>query len=288
MQSRTLKPLAAYFPDVVGYLRDALPPGAVMDGELVIWDEQRGRTSFALLHRRIMSGRSLAREAAVHPANLVLWDLLHDGTRPLLREPLWSRRQRLADLLTEAPPQVTLCPQTDDPAVAQAWLQEFSAAGVEGVVIKGRDSRYEPGRRGWAKLRARATTEALLAGITGTRAAPEALLLGRLDSTGRLRYVGRTTPLTALQRRELAPLLRTLPEQSEARHPWPSPLPAAWSGRFGNVEALAYVQVPPELVVEVSEDIAYEYGRWRHPPRFVRVRPDLSVIDVPLNGTVDE
>jgi hypothetical protein len=40
--------------------------------------------------------------------------------------------------------------------------------------------------------------------------------------------------------------------------------------------------VVPDTVVEVRVDSAYEHTRWRHAVRFVRLRPDLAVLDVPL------
>jgi hypothetical protein len=64
-------------------------------------------------------------------------------------------------------------------------------------------------------------------------------------------------------------------------HPWPEPLPAGWSGHFQRAGPLRYAQVQPTTVVEIEVDTAWE-GRWRHPVRYARVRPDLSVYDVPL------
>jgi hypothetical protein len=55
LQSRTGKALAYYFPDLMGIARTFLSAGVVLDGELVIWDPSRERTSFAMLHRRITS-----------------------------------------------------------------------------------------------------------------------------------------------------------------------------------------------------------------------------------------
>jgi ATP-dependent DNA ligase len=280
LQSRSGKPLCRYFPDVVAYARDVFPPGAVADAELIVWDPRHGRTSFTLLQQRLTAGRAITGEAAAHPASLVLFDLLHDGTRPLIDQPLWARRQRLAQLLSGAPPQMLLCPQTDDPDLARAWLRDLPTVGVEGLVIKARTGRYRPGHRGWAKLRARHSTEAILAGVTGSLDDPHSLLLGRLDTAGRLRYAGHTTPLSHSQRRQLALLLRDLPEQA-ADHPWPTPLPVSWTGQFRHPQPLAYQPVPAQLVVEISADIAYEHGRWRHRPRFIRARPDLTTAQVP-------
>src|SRR5688572_30493260 len=78
LQSRTGKPLAGYFPEITRLARAHLPPGLVLDGELVIWEPGRDRTSFALLQRRIAA--SPVREAHRSPAHLVAFDLLQvDG-----------------------------------------------------------------------------------------------------------------------------------------------------------------------------------------------------------------
>ena len=78
-----------------------------MDGELIVWDDACGRTSFAHLRQRLTAGRRLAVEAAGHPAYFVVFDLLQDtGGRVLLDQPLVRRRRRLDRLLADAPPQL--------------------------------------------------------------------------------------------------------------------------------------------------------------------------------------
>jgi ATP-dependent DNA ligase len=62
LQSRVGRPLHPYFPDVCRHLALTLPPGTVVDGELVAWEASRQRTSFALLQRRVTAGRRLIEE----------------------------------------------------------------------------------------------------------------------------------------------------------------------------------------------------------------------------------
>jgi ATP-dependent DNA ligase len=219
-----------------------------------------------------------------HPAHYVVFDLLsdRDGT-PLLDMPLAERRARLAILLDQAPAQLTLCPQTNDLTQTQEWLTTWTTAGIEGVVAKRSDSRYQPGRRGWLKYRTRSSTEAIIGGVTGTLHDPETLLLGRMDTAGRLRYTGRTHPLTTQQRRELAPLLTPAAHRTHGvEHPWPQPLPATWTGQLERPQPLPYHQVEPNLVAEIQVDTAYEHHRWRHRVRYLHPRLDMSPYDVPL------
>jgi ATP-dependent DNA ligase len=278
LQSRTGRPLAPYFPEVTRVAREALPPGVVLDGELLVWDPDRGRTSFTLLQRRISAGARAPRLAREHPAHYVSFDLLQapDGT-VLLDRPLRDRRTALEALLDGAPPALPLCPQTTDRAVAQDWFATWPAVGVEGLVVKGLADPYTPGRRGWWKLRHRHSAEVVVGGVTGALSAPETVLVGRFDATGRLRYGGRTHALTPRQRDDLAPAL------SLARdHPWPVPLPPTWNAFPEGGRPLDYVRVAPTAVVEIRVDAAYEFERWRHRPSYLRLRTDMSIYDVPL------
>lgn len=277
LQSRTGRPLAGYFPEITRVARSHLPPGLVLDGELVIWEPGRGRTSFTLLQRRVAG--SPVREAYRNPAHLVAFDALQIDGVERLAAPLVERRAALADALADAPPQLAVCPQTTSPDLAREWLDAWIEQGMEGLVIKPLAGAYQPGRRGWRKLRRRHTTEAIVAGIAGS-----ALLLARFDAGGRLRYAGRSTPLTASQRGALDPVLVAPGPHRDGgiNHPWPRPLPAAWSGQFEPAGPLDYRQVVPDAVVEVRVDSAYEHTRWRHPVRLVRLRPELAVFDVPL------
>ncbi|WNM40149.1 ATP-dependent DNA ligase [Micromonospora halotolerans] len=276
LQSRAGRDLTGYFPDVARTL-GWLPAGTVLDGELIVWAE--GRTDFALLQRRVTAGRGLAALVDRHPAHFVAFDLLSgpDG-EPLLDVPLAERRRRLAALLGDAPAGLVLCPQTGDPAEAREWLRTWTDAGVEGIVVKRCDGRYEPGRRGWQKVRAHHTVETLVGGVTGPVSDPDTLLIGRCDERGRLRYLGRTHPLRRQQRRELAGLLQPT---AAPGHPWPQPLPGGWTGQLNPAPPLPYTPVRQDLVVEVEADTAYEHGRWRHRVRHLRPRLDLAADDLP-------
>lgn len=285
LQSRSGKPLAGYFPEVTRLVRGQVPAGAVLDGELIIWDPVRERTSFASLQRRITAGARVLRLARETPAQYVVFDVLATADGVLTDRPLLERRAVLEALLDGAPPALVLCPQTSDADEAWEWVAAWARAGVEGLVAKRLDGRYETGRRTWRKLRTKTITEAIVGGVTGTLSQPETLLLGRFDSSaGRLRYVGRTHALSLVQRRELAYLLTTAPQRRAGGvdHPWPQPLPASWSGQFQHPEPLSYIQVEPAIVVEINADTAFEHRRWRHRVHLHRARVDMSIYDVPL------
>jgi hypothetical protein len=145
------------------------------------------------------------------------------------------------------------------------------------VVAKRLDQHYRAGGRTWRKIRTRLTAEAVVGGVLGSIARPEALIVGRYDARGRLRVAGRTTALPRPARAELGRLL-TMP--ASGTHPWPVTIP---SSRFGQrpSEPINYVQVAPTAVVELDVDTSFEQDRGRHATRYVRLPADLHHGDVP-------
>jgi ATP-dependent DNA ligase len=143
--------------------------------------------------------------------------------------------------------------------------------GVEGIVIKQLSETYKPGKRSWQKLRIRQSTEAVVGAVSGPADALR-LVLALPGRDGKLIVAGVTTALSLGQSREILEQLHP----AGAEHPWPPELPAARIGAWGTRERVALTLVDPALVVEVEADTAFEFGKWRHPTRFVRARPDLD------------
>jgi ATP-dependent DNA ligase len=166
-------------------------------------------------------------------------------------------------------------PATRDLTGAHAWMADHGGAGIEGVVVKDRRRGYRPDRHTWDKVRIHHTTDAIIGGVTGPLADPDALVLGRPDEHGRLRVAGRTRPLTPGQRAELAAVLHA----PAGAHPWPPVIPAARFGQYG-AGPLVYTKVEPSVVVEVDADVCWEHGRWRHPVTYRRHRIDLTPDDL--------
>jgi ATP-dependent DNA ligase len=167
-----------------------------------------------------------------------------------------------------------LCPSTTEADVVREWLT-WTSVGMEGAVYKRLDGVYEPSVRGWLKYKVRETTEAIVGAVTGPVAAPRSLLLGRYDDHGRLQYTGRTANLARTASSTFAGLLTP----SRRGHPWTG---WSFSAGWGSREKLNVTLVEPELVVEVGVDVARDAsGRWRHPARLHRARPDLQPADTP-------
>jgi ATP-dependent DNA ligase len=224
------------------------------------------------------------------------FDLLVVGDRDLRDAPLAQRRERLAELLADPPAAVRLSPQTDDPAVAEQWLAH-GGSGIDGVVAKLASSVYEPGKRAksWLKVKAERTADCVVGGFRPVDDGPvvASLLLGLYDGAGALRHTGVASSFSAARRRELAaqldPYVTALPG-----HPWEHGF-ALERGPMGRLKGAAgawdprsmpldWVPVRPELVCEVAYDHVDATGRWRHPTRFVRWRPDRD----PRSCTTDQ
>lgn len=274
LQSRRGSELTGAFPEIARAAA-ALGVEAVLDAELVV--SSAGRLDFAALQQRArLRGVTAARAAVQQPGHLIVFDLLEVEGIVLLQEPLHRRRAALEELLAArrltAP--WALCPQTTDAEVARTWLDPaWGTVGIEGVMIKDPASRYRPGVRGWAKVRARTTTEAVIGAVTGTPRSPTSLLLGRFDTAGGLRMVGRTTPLHRGAAAELGSVLRP----AGPEHPWNG---RRFFGGWNATEPLAFQAVVPELVAEVVADTAVDAGRHRHPVRYLRLRGDMAADDV--------
>ena len=101
IQSRDLRPLDRYFPELHEVLVERLPEGCVVDGEIVI--ATAAGLDFGALQMRLHPAASrVAKLAAATPSSFVAFDLLAEGGRPVMDEPQRERRARLETLLAGA------------------------------------------------------------------------------------------------------------------------------------------------------------------------------------------
>ncbi len=287
--SRNEKPMTRYFPEVVDAVRATLPPRCVVDGEIVIVDDQ-GVLDFDALQLRLHPAASRVRLLSGQtPAAFVAFDLLALGDDDLTALPFAERRARLAALLpvTEAgelPDRVHLTPLTSDAEVAQDWFVRLEGAGLDGVIAKRPDLTYQPDKRVMTKVKHVRTLDCVVAGYRPHTSGPDAvgsLMLGLYDDTGRLDSLGVIGALPMARRRalvtELAPYVTDL-----AGHPWDwgghaegltDAQRKAFGSRWNAGKSLAFVPLRPELVVEARYDYL-DGGRFRHTAQLSRWRPD--------------
>lgn len=272
LSSRTLRDVTRVYPDVHGVAGALAGRRAVLDGEVVAFDDA-GRPSFEKLQSRMnvqVSGMSDPLVAAA-PAVYVLFDLLYLDGRSLLDAPYEERRAELDALLPSGGPGWQVPAYV--PGNGAAMLAATKAQRLEGVIAKRLGSRYQPGKRGrdWLKVKNVSRQEVVIGGwlpgeggLTGTLGA---LAVGVYDDSGSFRYAGRVgTGLTLAERQRLAGLLAPLATGV-------SPFAGAQPDKPG------CVFVRPELVCEVAFAEWTAIGTLRH-PAYKGLRHDKAALDV--------
>jgi ATP-dependent DNA ligase len=295
IQSRDLKPLDRYFPELVEPLRAQLPRRCVLDGEVVI--ARDGALDFEALLLRIHPAESRVRMLAGEmPASFVAWDLLALGDEDLRTVPQGERRARLIEVLGGVTPPIHVTPATEDRALAADWFDRFEGAGLDGVVAKRLDGAYLPGKRAMLKIKHGRTADCVVAGFRWHKNGPGthvgSLLLGLFDDSGRLHHVGITSSFTWDRRAALADELAPLREGALDGHPWAEwaewasmgsadasgrRLPGATS-RWNRGKDLSWEPLRAERVAEVGYD-HLQGDRFRHATTFKRWRPDKAPAD---------
>jgi bifunctional non-homologous end joining protein LigD len=245
---------------------------ALVDGEIVAFEE--GRPSFGRLQLRmhIRVARQAAQLATEVPVSFIAFDLLRLYGVDLTARPFAERRATLERMATDHP-QWTVSPSFDD---GRATEQAARTHGLEGVVAKRLSSRYRPGTRtaDWVKVKFRQGGEFIVVGweadALDARSTLSSLLLGYYDGDV-LRFAGKVgSGLSGRHVAELSRRLRARAEPPLAEVPPPSP------GR-------AVTWVEPEVVVEVMYSHWADDGRLRHPV-FVGVRDDRLAREVARDG----
>jgi ATP-dependent DNA ligase len=289
LQSRDLKPLNRYFPELETALHAALPKGCVLDGEIVV-ASSRGLDFDALQQRIHPAASRIEKLAKETPARFVAFDLLGAGGRSTMALPLSERRTRLERLLGSAKPPLHLTPVTRDRAEAERWLEQFEGAGLDGVVAKLESASYQPGKRAMLKIKHVRSADCVVAGFRWYKDRTDAigsLLLGLYDDAGVLHHVGVTSSFTMAMRQLLLQELAQLREGAMEAHPWrgwgnaavgdEQRMPGAQS-RWSSGKSLSWEPLRPERVCEVKYD-HLQGDRFRHATVFLRWRPDRSPSD---------
>jgi ATP-dependent DNA ligase len=289
MQSRDLRPLDRYFPELHDALLARLPPDCVVDGEIVI-ATPHGLDFDALQLRLHPAASRVAKLAQSTPASFVAFDLLAIDGSDLRGAPMTDRRQKLEAALAGAAPPLHLTPMTRDRATAADWLSRFEGAGLDGVIAKPATGIYEPGKRAMIKVKHARTADCVVAGFrwhkNGKGTLIGSLLLGLFDDRGRLQHVGVTSSFTLERRRALAIELAPLRERALDDHPWrewaiaqadQTRMPGGQS-RWSAGKDLSWEPLRVERVCEVKYD-HMQGDRFRHAAVFLRWRPDKQPQD---------
>ena len=275
LRTRTGRDVTAQYPEIHTIHELVNQVNAVIDGEIVAFDED-GRNSFGVLQQRmnLSNPREIDRIRKRIPVALVVFDLLwldgHDVTGLALEQ----RRELLAAVVEEDD-RLHVIAHVEGAGLA--LVEAAKTQGLEGVMAKRLGSPYLPGRRtdAWRKIKLRNTQDCVILGFTpgkgGRGATFGALLVGAWDG-GELRWVGQVgsgfTEKT-LERllQDLQPLVRTDPAVEELR------------------EVKGAVFVEPTLVCEVEYLEITKSEHKMRAPSFKGIRPDTTpdecVLEVP-------
>jgi len=288
IQSRDLRPLDRYFPDLHAVFLEQLPPGVVVDGEIVMPSEHG--LDFGGLQMRLHPAASRVEKLAkATPASFVAFDLLAIGGKSLLDAPQRERRAQLENLFKGMEPPLHLTPMTLKRDLAIDWLKRFEGAGLDGVVAKPAGATYQPGKRAMFKIKHVRSADCVVAGFRWHKSGKDAvgsLLLGLYDDGGMLQHVGVTSAFTMAMRKHLVKELAPLRKNAIVNHPW-----RAWAGaaaeasrmpggqsRWSAGKDLSWEPLKIERVCEVKYD-HMEGDRFRHATVFQRWRPDKDPAD---------
>jgi len=292
LQSRDEKSLNRYFPELLEPLTKSLPKQCVLDGEIVI--VQNDGLDFDALQLRIHPAASrvqlLSQET---PASIVLFDILCKGRKDLRKTPFHARRRILEETFNSLSPPLHLTPSTTNSKIAAEWFQRFEGAGLDGVMAKPIEGSYEADKRVMLKVKHERDCDCVVAGFRwhkkGNQSMLGSLLLGLFNGSGVLQHVGVCASFTDEQRKELIRFLKPYRKNALDDHPWKDwsdssteerglqRMPGGQS-RWSQGKDLSWEPLRPELVVEVAYD-HLQGARFRHTAQFRRWRLDKKQQD---------
>src|SRR3954453_4474968 len=204
LTSKSGKPLARYFPEVVDMLLNLQTEQFLLDGELII--PVGDALSFDALQSRPPPAESRARKLSNEtPAELMAFDLLELDGRSLVDLPLWKRRDELEEFFQKnKAPALQLSPMTCDRGVALGWLHR-SGGALDGVIAKRADLEYRSGERAMIKVKQQRPADGVVGAFRYAEKKPVvgSLLLGLYDGEGRLNHVGFTSAIPSAERAAL-------------------------------------------------------------------------------------
>lgn len=265
--SRKGNDLTAAYPSIRKAVEALNTQSAVLDGEIVAFDEA-GRPSFQHLQHRS------AKPAAIR---YFAFDLLHLNGKDLHRETLSARRAALHKLVNGS--EVVFSAEL--PGSAEDVIEAVRQVGLEGVVAKRRNSRYEPGTRSgaWQKFKVQLRQEFVIGGYKPENRTFQSIVVGYHENR-KLKFAGRVRAgITGAQRAALFELLTPLKVE---KCPF-ADLPTGKTGHWGegvteeDMKVLKWVK--PTLVAEIAFTEWTRDGHLRH-SAFIGVRTDKDARSV--------
>jgi ATP-dependent DNA ligase len=274
LQSKALKPLTRYFPELVESLQALKAKSFMLDGEIVV-PEGKAFSFDALLQRIHPAASRIKRLSEETPALFIVFDLLAAGDSVIRDMPLAKRRPKLeafAKKYFQRGGRLKLSPATTRPGDAKRWLDRVGGQ-LDGIIAKRLDLPYRAGERdGMQKIKNYRSADCVVGGFRYNEGAHVvgSLLLGLYDEHGVLHHVGFTSSIAAKDKPALTKKLEPLIGGAGFTGKAPGG-PSRWSTRRSD----EWQPLKPKLVVEVCYD-HFSGDRFRHGTRLMRWRPDKS------------
>ena len=240
LMSRNAKELTGAYPSVAAAGAALHASTAVLDGEIVAVD-RTGRPSFQALQHR-----------SAHASHVVVFyafDVLHLDGRDVTRERLDARRQLLPDIVRDT----GILLSAELPGTAADVTEAVGRLGLEGVIAKRRDSRYDAGQRSgaWLKLKLERQQEFVVGGYRPGTHGVDALVVGFYEGRS-LRFAAKVRAgFTPHSRRDVFAALQGL---TIARCPFadlPQTRPSRWGGGVTAEEMKEMTWVTPTVVAQI-------------------------------------
>jgi len=157
--TRRLDDVTKQFPDVVKIVKENVTGESfIIDSEAVGFDKDTGKYKpFQFISQRIKRKYDIDKLAAELPVELVVFDIIFYGEVSMLKMQFSERREFLKSVVNERRNKIRIVENcvTDQEEIALAFYDNCLKDGLEGVMIKGLDTIYKPGKRvdGWMKLK---------------------------------------------------------------------------------------------------------------------------------------
>jgi len=172
-----------------------LPAGTILDGEIV--HMTNGKPNFhALLSRERAWVNSKPTTRQINrrkhaPVIFVAFDILYDRFKPIMNEPLATRRERLESILDRFKSNRLVLSEAHYGNGLELFHQ-VNKLGLEGVVAKRMDGIYEPGRRSglWVKFKRRLEIDCVIIGYEPNSTNGIKSLLLAADVDGEIKFIG--------------------------------------------------------------------------------------------------
>ncbi|MEA3430296.1 MAG: ATP-dependent DNA ligase, partial [Nanoarchaeota archaeon] len=157
--TRRMEEVTSQFPEVIKAVNENVTGDTfIIDGEAIGFDKVTGKyTPFQKISQRIKRKHDIYQIAKELPVELVVFDVLYYGNVSMLKMPFIERREFLKNIVKEQDKKLKIVKNlvTDKEEEALMFYNKCLINGLEGVMIKGLDTIYRPGKRvdGWMKLK---------------------------------------------------------------------------------------------------------------------------------------